>query len=337
MFSNSQSRLFSFIAHNGKFGSFSTFNLAQTPALHASSMPCSDNKLLDPSGINGNAAVNLTSHRTYIRKRNRLVKIPPTKPLHFDYSGDIEKELKALDLSAPIPWHESVKNLAKDNEAVQKIFSLDFADGKTKLAKHLEIITKETKEHDADIKSLELNIARRTILIRNLMPHCLQFRHDKKSKMTLIKMIWNRHKLLRKLRRRDYEKFTWLAEKMQLQYRPEKRMHEVKRVTKRAARKAVARNAFLDVKKQKLAEFRDKLASEREAFEKHKEAELSQIEALLKGLGINEMNSTHQVLEDLDLGEPYLIKKEKPKTRRQKIMEMKFELYKNLPKYQQKW
>ena len=41
--------------------------------------------------------------------------------------------------------------------------------------------------------------------------------------------------------------------------------------------------------------FREKLAAEREAFEKHKEAELSEIETMLKSLGIDEMKSAKQV------------------------------------------
>jgi len=297
---------------------------------------CTKN-ILDPNNYSGIAAINLTSHRTYIKKRNRLVRIPPTKPLHFDYSGDLQKELEPLDLSAPIPFHESVKDLAQNNEAVQKIFSLEFADGRTKLRKQLQIISNETKEHDADTKSLELEIARSTVVIRNLIAHCLQFRHDKKSKMALIEMIHKRHKNLRRLRRWDYEKFVWLTEKMQLQYQPKQRMHDRKIPTKKAIRKAAARNAFLDVKKKKLNDFREKLAGQREAFEKHKAQELKEIEEQLKGLGIDKMESTEQVVKDLGLGAPYIIEKEKPKTRRQKILEMKFELYKNLPKYQQKW
>jgi len=312
----------------------SASNLGRGCSPMSTLVPISNNKLLDPVVISGASILNVSSQRTFIRKRNRLVKIPPTKPLHFDYSGDIEKELKPLDLSAARPGYEHVEEL-QQNEVVQKIFSLEFADGQSRLKKQLEKIEFETKEHDADIRSKELQIAKDTIRIRNQITHCLAFRKDKICKSLLIERIYRRQKQLRLLRQRDIEKFNWLTDKLKIDWKPIPKF--TKKLTKKAARKQVARNAFLDTKQQKLEDFRANLAAQRAVFEEHKEKELAEIEGLLKQFGIEKMESPQQVMKDLGLGEPYVQKKEKPKSRRERILEMKFELYKNLPKNQKKW
>ena len=155
---------------------------------------------------------------------------------------------------------------------------------------------------------------------------------DKRNKVVLIERIYGRQRLLRKLQAMDIEKFDWLCDELKLKYTPVPEHN--RNLSRRAARKAAAREKCWAIKAEKMEAFKKQLEQQREVFEEFKAKELDEIEGMLKNLGITEMKSVEQVAKDLGLGEPYVKKKEKYKTRRQRLLEMKFELYKHLPKYQ---
>jgi len=317
-----------FIAHRGYCS-----NLTSARSCILLKQPVSD-PFTHEYFASGFSAIYLTHRRNFNKKKT--LKIPPTKELKFDYSGDLVTSLDALKLEEPRPGYEDVKILTEtEDERLKRMFSLEFADGQTLLKKRLDDIMKETQEHEADLRSSEVKIATETIRIRNLMKHCLAFRKDKKHKANLVKRIWKRYKLLRLLQQRDIEKFNWLCDKLQIKFTlvPEYNRKE----SKRSKRKREAREAFFRAREGKLENFRNKLEVEKVAFEEHKKRELADIEAHLKTFGVDKMESVDQVVADLGLGEPYLKKKEKKKSRRQQLLEMKFALYPTLPKYQPKF
>ena len=143
----------------------------------------------------------------------------------------------------------------------------------------------------------------------------------------LHERLQKRRSWVNKLRKLDIEKFDWLLKELKIKYIPYKEFNF--KLGKRARAKAAARDKFLAIKRQKMDEFREKLEAEREAFEKVKEKELEAIEKELKSLGIEEFKSFEDTIEALKYGKPLPAKSKRQKTRRQRNLEAKFELYKH--------
>jgi len=86
------------------------------------------------------------------------------------------------------------------------------------------MITKEEKAkviedfqvHEGDTGSTEVQIAILTKRILQLTDHLRINKHDESSRRGLLKMVGRRRRLLAYLRRKDYQKFVAVAEKLNL-------------------------------------------------------------------------------------------------------------------------
>ena len=155
---------------------------------------------------------------------------------------------------------------------------------------------------------------------------------DKINKANLYRAISFRNKLLKQLRDVDYEKFLWICEKLDIVYTPPNPYKNCP-LGRRAMRKKIARDEMFKVRRQKLEELEKKLEAEKVVFLKEKEEEMKVLEAEMKQLGVTDFSDTTTVLKQL-LGKEYKPPVRNTKTRRELILEKKFELYKKLNKDQ---
>lgn len=86
------------------------------------------------------------------------------------------------------------------------------------------MITKEDKsklitdfhKHDTDTGSPEVQIAILTKRISQLTEHLRSHKHDESSRRGLLKMVGHRRRLLAYLRRKNYQRFVAVAERLSL-------------------------------------------------------------------------------------------------------------------------
>lgn len=237
---------------------------------------------------------NLTHVRAYWNKR--APRSPPTKPLSFDFSGDLTLSVGDVDCSQPKLGFEGLPEFENADDTVKKLFSLEFGTKADITDKIVDNLIAKVQDHPLDIQSLEVGIARYTVHIRNGIKHCLQFRNDKFNKVKLIKRILKRRVLLRKLREYDIEKFNWLVNELQIHLRLDPKP---KILSRREVREKAAREATEAMIKQKTEELKQRLAIEKAAFDKYRDAELADIERSLSELGISEMTSFESTMAAL--------------------------------------
>lgn len=124
------------------------------------------------------------------------------------------------------------------------------------------------------------------------------------TKMNLL--IHRRQKLLSKLRHRDYKKFEWLIEKLQIVFKPWPKVDV--QVGRKEGLRRLTQIHCDDIKAQRLAEYRNQLESQQEEFLKKKMENLNFIRDEQKGLGIEVTVSQ----KDIDIcNEKYLALKAK--------------------------
>jgi len=79
-----------------------------------------------------------------------------------------------------------------------------------------EGIIKEYKRHGEDTGSPEVQIAILTTRIKELTDHLRANKHDQSSRRGLLKLVGRRRRLLAYLRRKDYQRYLALTEKLKI-------------------------------------------------------------------------------------------------------------------------
>lgn len=79
-----------------------------------------------------------------------------------------------------------------------------------------EKLIQEYARHEDDTGSPEVQVAILTNRIQYLTDHLRVHQHDESSRRGLLKMVGQRRRLLRYLRRNDYHRFLALTEKLGL-------------------------------------------------------------------------------------------------------------------------
>ncbi len=131
---------------------------------------------------------------------------------------------------------------------------------------------------------------------------------------------------MKKLRFKDYEKFLWLCEELQIKYIPIPEY--TRRIPKRTAERNTIRKAALALRKEKLATFQKQLEEQRKVFNQHKEKEMEFIGKELADLALDEKSPIVQVYQALKAGRVELEEHvHNPPGRRRMILEKKFELH----------
>ena len=72
------------------------------------------------------------------------------------------------------------------------------------------------KRHDSDTGSPEVQIALLTNRIQELTEHLRTHSHDEASRRGLLKMVGRRRRLLAYLRRKNYDSYVELSDKLQI-------------------------------------------------------------------------------------------------------------------------
>lgn len=79
-----------------------------------------------------------------------------------------------------------------------------------------EQIIKEYKRHGEDTGSPEVQIAILTARIKDLTDHLRVNKHDESSRRGLLKLVGQRRRLLAYLRRKDYQRYLDLTDKLNI-------------------------------------------------------------------------------------------------------------------------
>lgn len=77
-------------------------------------------------------------------------------------------------------------------------------------------IMDEFSRHDQDTGSPEVQIAVLTKRIHSLTDHLREHKHDESSRRGLLKLVGRRRRLLNYVRRKDYQRYQALTEKLSI-------------------------------------------------------------------------------------------------------------------------
>ncbi len=75
-------------------------------------------------------------------------------------------------------------------------------------------IIQDFQRFDGDTGSPEVQIALLTYRIRNLTEHLKQHKHDEHSRRGLFLMVGKRQRLLRYLRKQDYQRYVEITDRL---------------------------------------------------------------------------------------------------------------------------
>ncbi|CAH1798525.1 unnamed protein product [Owenia fusiformis] len=225
-----------------------------------------------------------TGRRSKKRTKRFLQRAKP-EILDLAFAGDMAEQ-PSVDLSLPRVDYQQSEQVKVAEEAVQKIFSLEFADGKEVLKHRMEEMRLKMQKNPTDIFSAEIRIALMTVQIRNLIPHVTQFRKDKCAKSKLYLKIARRKKWLKLLRMLDYSRFVWLCNELKIKWIP----YPVYKVdpSRSATRRREAVLAAHQIKFAKLDALKKELSKEKDDFMIYKETSLTEIERQLADLKIEQ-------------------------------------------------
>jgi len=154
---------------------------------------------------------------------------------HEDGSGDLGSMLElvggSVDMSRPRIELEDSKALADAPEEVKRILSLEFANNYNLTAHVKKELISRVADHKMDVDSLAVSIASLTVYIRNDQEQMKEeFDRlgywNRKRQLSLKGRVNTRRVLLRWLRQKDYKKFEWLLETLNMVYKPRPFQHE---------------------------------------------------------------------------------------------------------------
>merc|ERR1712126_282224 len=116
---------------------------------------------------------------------------------------------------------------------VKRVLSLEFGRKKDLVNKVRHEVVRRVQEHPLDFSSLPVVIATMTIEIRNHQSDMIELyerptgkKRNQMRRRDLDILISHRRKCLELLRARDYKKFEWLLETLNIVYKPRPFEHE---------------------------------------------------------------------------------------------------------------
>ncbi|XP_076466123.1 small ribosomal subunit protein uS15m-like [Babylonia areolata] len=226
---------------------------------------------------------------------------PQKKKLSFDYSGDLvtQKPLDSQDRHVDFREFPQLESAA---ESTKRLCSVEFASGTEKKIHRKE----EMKErilhlfgHGAD---REMHVAMLTVDIRNMIPHVLSVRKDKLNKARLVEKIQLRKKMLKKLRRTDYQRFLWLLQELRIRYVLPPDYY--RRITRKYRRKQRVWEAASSLRQKKIEALKAQLEAEKADFLRHKEEVLRQLGEDAQRYGLD-LGDFEQKLERKRMGKTF--------------------------------
>ncbi|KAK3580502.1 hypothetical protein CHS0354_001100 [Potamilus streckersoni] len=200
---------------------------------------------------------------------------PYTKPVSFDYAGELMTQ-EPLSPTEILWKYREIKELQNAPESVRRLFTVEYASGREKL-KHRHMMAQERMNKIVEPDdSLEPSIVRASVIVRNMIPHIIKFRHDKRNKRLLVEQIQRRRKLLKFLKKQDYERFIWLLKDLKVKFINIPAFN--KRETRKGRLKRLAQEESLALKRKKIEALKQQLAEEHKIFQEQKKQIMNTIE-----------------------------------------------------------
>ncbi|KAK6633307.1 hypothetical protein RUM44_003908 [Polyplax serrata] len=221
---------------------------------------------------------------------------PWKKPIyHPSNTGDLVPYEKPPKNTIRLGFEKS-SELQSASDAVKKVFSLEYLPPRYSYLVYEAQMVDKVKAYEGDINSLEVKIARYTAAIRYNRERLAVLPKSKRGLlMTRVKeLIDKRQKKLKVLRKRDYKKFEWILEELQLLYKP--RVF-TGRVTKKEAITLLAQLTAEKNKEFVLGNFKKTLSDQKVPFLEKKLEKLKWIQTMEKN------NNLEQTVTDDDINE----------------------------------
>ncbi|KAL3883758.1 hypothetical protein ACJMK2_029990 [Sinanodonta woodiana] len=219
----------------------------------------------------GSSGHQLTQKRGYARPPRN----PYTKPVNFDYAGELMTQ-KPLNPTEILWKYREIKELQNAPESVRRLFTIEYASGREKL-QHRHMMAQERMDKVVEPDEfLEPSIVRASVIVRNMIPHIIKFRHDKRNKRLLVEHIQRRRKLLKYLKKQDYERFIWLLKDLKVRFINIPLFN--KRESRRDKIKRLAKEESLALKNKKIEALKQQLAEEHSKFQEQKKQIMDKIE-----------------------------------------------------------
>nr|CAG4645650.1 EOG090X09BQ [Lynceus sp. MCZ IZ 141354] len=215
-----------------------------------------------------------------VRTAKQEVKIEWRQPPHVpcilpEKSGDLQPN-PVLPKSTLLFRYDKCNELHNADPIVHQLLTVEFSEKSKALQTHLQQRLAQLQCHQFDSGSRTAAITALTIRIRNLQLHTFAMKKDKVATRFLKEMIDRRNKFLRQLRLRDYRRFEWLLQELQIRHKalPTKAVF----LTKKQNTIKLTQKYCDDLQARKMTEYRNQLEEERKQFAKEKEAALKWIE-----------------------------------------------------------
>ncbi|XP_045195325.1 28S ribosomal protein S15, mitochondrial-like [Mercenaria mercenaria] len=222
------------------------------------------------------------------RGYRKKIDVSHLKPLNFDYSEDLVKQ-EPFDPSEIMFKYRDVPEIKELPDHVKKLFTLDYATSQERLEHRNAVLLEKVTDLVGPGPCLEKEICYLTIKIRNLIPYIVGDRRNKRHKSYLIERIAKRKKLLKFLRKLDYDRFLWLLKELKVTWTPDDPYRYFNKLSKKAILKKEAREEMLSEKRKKVENIRAELETEKEKFYKMKEKVLQEIDNDIKEYGLNKV------------------------------------------------
>jgi len=247
-----------------------------------------------------------------------------THPIHVKWSRPVSMEtcnseisgdvggldslgLSKLDLKKPLHQLESSKALEAASPEVKRILSLEFARRRDVLAKLSSDLVKSIQRHPQDFTSIEVKIALLTVKIRNLQHNLIQQWPYKNQplKHHLTHMVSLRRKNIGILRSKDYRKYEWLLEKLNLLYKPmpwdtpDGVVGEKENVARKASIERLTDLWCEELEKHRMTAYRNKLEDQQPEFLRKKAEKLKEVMEIEEKYGFEPTVTEDEVSECL--------------------------------------
>ncbi|XP_076969687.1 small ribosomal subunit protein uS15m-like [Tamandua tetradactyla] len=114
--------------------------------------------------------------------------------------------------------YQNFPGIEKIDDVVKRLLSLEMANQKEKLKIKKEQLMNKVLENPEDTSSLEARIVALTVKIRSYEEHMQKHRKDKAHKRYLLMSIDQRKKMLKNLRKTNYDVFEKICKELGIEY-----------------------------------------------------------------------------------------------------------------------
>ena len=114
--------------------------------------------------------------------------------------------------------YQNIPGIEKVDDVVKRLLSLEMANQKEKLKVKQEQLMNKVMENPEDTSALEARIVALTVKIRNYEEHMQKHRKDKTHKRYLLMSIDQRKKMLKNLRKTNYNVFEKTCKVLGIEY-----------------------------------------------------------------------------------------------------------------------